>query len=198
VSATRGTEILSDPTNMLSILIAEQLKDKKIDNKNALHYCTTARVLRAQPFPREKGYYAHFGLFCFVSSGKDSGSYTCEKELMIKQLSYYKKLFFEKYHAQLTVILRKRSGYTDSDGFFDSMTNLVKNELPDVPISFDLEHENNNYYKGINFKLYMEKESGKYEIGDGGYVDWIQKMTGNKKERCLISGISLDRLLLPL
>ena len=198
VSASRGTEILSDPTNMLSILIAEQLKDKKADNRSPLHYCTTARVLRAQPFPPLKGYSAHFGLCCIVSSGKDSGSYICEKDLMIKHLSYYKELFFERYHARLTVVLRKRSGYTDGDGFFDSMMNLVKNELPDVPIVCDLEHEDNNYYKGINFKIYMEKESGKFEIGDGGYVDWIQQMTGSKKERCLISCISLDRLLLPL
>jgi len=198
VSATRGTEILSDPTNMLSILIADQLKNKILDNKTPLHYCTTARVLRAQPFPPQKGYYSHFGLFCIVSSGKDSGSYACEKDLIIKHLSYYKKLFFENYLANLSIVLKKRNGYTDSDGFFDSMTNLIKNELPDVPISFDLEHEDNNYYKGINFKIYMEKETGKYEIGDGGYVDWIQKMTGNKKERCLISAISLDRLLLPL
>ena len=183
---------------MLAILIAEQLKEKKADNRIPLHYCTTARVLRAQPFPPQKGYYSHFGLFCLVSSGKDSGSYMCEKNLMIKHLSFYKSLFFEKYHAKLAVVLRKRSGYADGDRFFDSMTDIVKNELADVPISFDLEHENNNYYKGVNFKLYMEMESGTYEIGDGGYVDWIQRMTGNKKERCLISGISLDRLLLPL
>lgn len=33
-------------------------------------------------------------------------------------------------------------------------------------------------------------------IGDGGFVDWTQKLLGNKKERCLISGIGLDRLLM--
>lgn len=198
VSAARGTEMLSDPTNMLAILIAEQLKNRQAANKNPLHYCTTARVLRAQPFPPQKGYYAHFGLFCIVSSGKDSGSYSCEKSLMSKHLSYYKELFLEKHRARLTVALRKRSGYTDGDGFFDRMANLVQTELPDVPIACSLEQEDNNYYKGINFKIYMENESGKIEIGDGGYVDWIQQMTGNKKERCLISCISLDRLLLPL
>lgn len=197
VSAVRGTEILSDPTNMLSIIAAEQFKEKSC-NKNPLHYCTTARVLRAQPFPPTKGYYSHFGLFCIVSAGEDSGSYICEKELMLKQLSYYRQLFNEKYRLKLTVTLRKRRGYTDGDGFFDSISNLVKKGLPDVPISFDFEQEDNNYYKGINFKIYMEKESGRFEIGDGGYVDWMQKMTGCKKVRCLISGISLDRLLLPL
>ena len=196
VSAVRGTETLSDPTNMLSVIIAEQIKSKKTDNTTPLHYCTTARVLRAQKFPIRKGVYPHFGLFCIVSSGKDSGSYSCEKNLFIKQLVYYKELLIEKYNAKLSVVLRKRRGYTDGDGFFNVMIELVKNELPDIPVSFDLDNENNNYYKGLNFKLYTEKENNKIEIGDGGFVDWIQKMTNNKKERCLISGIALDRLLL--
>ena len=196
ISASRGVEILPDPTNMLAIIIAEKLKNKEVDNHTPLHFCATARVLRAQLFPPSKGYYAHFGIFCIVSSGKDGGSYTCEKALLMRQLLYYRKLLIEKYDARLSIVLRKRSGYTDGIGFFEKMTDLIKTELPDVPISFDLEHEDNNYYKGINFKLYMEKENEKIEIGDGGFVDWIHKMVNNKKERCLISGIGIDRLLL--
>ena len=196
VSAVRGTEILSDPTNMLAIIIAEQLKSKKADNTTPLHYCTTARVLRAQVFPNTKRHFAHFGIFCIVSSGKDKGSYSCEKELFIKQLAFYKELLLEKYDANLSVVLRKRCGYTDGDGFFDTMAELVKNELPDILLTFDLEHEGNNYYKGMNYIINIEKDDSKIEIGDGGFVDWTQTMVNNKRERCLISGIGLDRLLL--
>ena len=196
VSAVRGTEILSDPTNMVAIILAEQLKSKKVDNKTPIHYCTTARVLRAQVFPNTKRHFAHFGVFCIVSSGKDKGSYSCEKELFIKQLAFYEELLLKKYNAKLSVVLRKRRGYTDGDGFLGIMAELVKNELPDVPLAFDLEHSDNNYYKGINYNINMEKDGSKIEIGDGGFVDWTQKMTGNKRERCLISGIGLDRLLL--
>jgi hypothetical protein len=42
----------------------------------------------------------------------------------------------------------------------------------------------------------MEKDNERIEVGDGGFVDWTQQMTGTKKERCLISGIGLDRLLI--
>ncbi|MCL2045563.1 MAG: hypothetical protein FWG88_04180 [Oscillospiraceae bacterium] len=196
VSATRGVEILSDPTNMLSIIIAEQLKRNETDNTSAIHYGATARVLRAQPFPKIKGYYAHFGIFCIVSSGKDTGSYSCEKELLSKQLSFYKNLASEKFKGNLSIVLRKRRGYTDGDGFFEAMAELVKTALPDVPLSYDLDHEDNNYYKGINYKMYVEKDDEKTEIGDGGFVDWIAKLVNNKKERCLISGIGIDRLLL--
>ena len=196
VSAIRGVEILPDPTNMLSIIIAEKLKNKKANNTTPIHYCTTARVLRAQVFPNTKRHFAHFGQFCIVSSGKDGGSYSCEKESLAKHLMFYKQHLLQNYDANFTVILRKKRGYSDGDGFFNMMADLIKNEFPDISLSLDLEYGDSNYYKGINFTMYMEKYSGKIEIGDGGFVDWIQSMTNNKKERCLISGIGLDRLLL--
>lgn len=194
VSGLRGTEILSDPTNMIAVIVADKLKHKELDNQVPVHYATTARVLRSQQFPDIPGFYAHFGVFCMVSSGKDTGSYVCEKALFHKQLTYYRKLLLDRYKAQLSVVLRKRAGYLDSDGFWDSMIALIKTELPDVPLSFDVENKSNHYYKGINFKLYMNKNGEQVEIGDGGFVDWIQTMTGNKKERCLISGIGIERI----
>jgi phenylalanyl-tRNA synthetase alpha subunit len=181
---------------MLAIIIAEKLKSKKADNTVPLHYCTTVRVLRAQTFPNTGRHFAHFGQFCIVSSGKDNGSYGCEKALMQKQLSFYKKLLWDKYDANLSIVLRKRRGYADDGSFFDKMTELIKNEFPETHLSFDLEQECNNYYKGISYDVFMEKNGDKIEIGGGGFVDWIQRMTNNKKDRCLISGVGLDRLLL--
>ena len=80
--------------------------------------------------------------------------------------------------------------------FFEKMYSATKEMFPDTPISVVLDSENNNYYKGINFKIYMHKDNEQIEIGDGGFVDWIGKMTGSKKNRCLISGLGLERLLL--
>ena len=196
VSATRGIEVLSDPTNMLAVIIAERLRKTNPNNVEPMHLCTTARVIRAQVFPNTNRHFAHFGVFCIVSSGKDSGSYTCEKDLLARQLAYYRRLLIEKYGAKLSVVLCKRQGYADGDGFFHGIAKLVKTELPDVPLTLDLDHADNHYYRGIAFKMFMEKEGERIEIGDGGYVDWIQRMTNNKKERCLISGIGLDRFLL--
>ncbi len=195
ISAARGTETLPDPTNMLAVIISERLKSGVVSETQTIHYCTTARVVRAQVFSGRMSF-PHFGIFCMVSSGKDGGSYCCEKELLLKQLAYYKRLFNEKYSFGLSVVLRKRSGYNDGESFFQSMAELVRNELPEVPLSFDLEHEDNNYYKGLNFKLYIETGRESVEIGDGGFVDWIAEMTGNRKTRCLISGLGMDRMLL--
>lgn len=195
VSATRGCEVLSDTSNMLAIYLADKIGSGDIDNKNGVHVCSIDRVTRAQAF-EGAGCFAHFGVFCIVSSGKDTGSYSCEVDLLTKQLSFYREFFKAGYDADMTVVLRKRSGYTDKDGFFAKMLHLMQQQLPDVPITTDDSHVDNNYYKGINFKMYMHKKTETIEVGDGGFTDWTQKMLGNKKERCLISGLGVDRLLL--
>ena len=101
-----------------------------------------------------------------------------------------------KIRGHAVVLLRKRDGYTDGDGSFQRMAELMPRELPDVPLSFNAAHEDNPYYQGITFKLYVETGHEKVEMGDGGFVDWPAKMTGNQKARCAISGIGLDRMLL--
>lgn len=180
---------------MLAIYLADKIGSGEIDNKNGVHVCSLDRLTRAQAF-EGAGFFAHFGIFCIVSSGKDTGSYSCEVGLLTKQLSFYREFFKAGYDADMTIVLRKRGGYTDTDGFFVKMLHLMRIQLPDVPITTDESHVDNNYYKGINFKMYMHTKTETIEIGDGGFTDWTQKMLGNKKERCLISGLGVDRLLL--
>jgi hypothetical protein len=195
VSATRGCEVLSDTSNMLAIYLADKIGSNEINNKNGVHVCSLDRLTRAQAF-EGAGFFAHFGIFCIVSSGKDTGSYSCEVNLLTKQLSFYREFFKTGYDADMKVVLRKRNGYTDTDGFFAKMLHLMQVQLPDVPITTDESNVDNNYYKGINFKIYMLTKTETVEVGDGGFTDWTQKMLGNKKERCLISGLGVDRLLL--
>ncbi len=195
VSAQRGCEVVSDPTNMLALELAKRLKQKEMDTAADTHLCTTARAVRAQNF-KGKNSFAHFGLFCIVSRGKDTGAYAAEKALLTKHLAFYNTLLYANYGAELQVVLGKRSGYTDGAGFFERMAAVVNTQLPGVPTTIATGGEGNNYYKGINFKIYMKKGDQTFEIGDGGFVNWLQGLTGSKKERCLISAISLDRLLL--
>ena len=196
ISAGRGTEVLPDPTNMLAIIIAERLKSRAIADESPVHLATTARVVRAQVFPQSPYYFAHFGIFCIVSSGRDIGSYQCEQELLTRQLTYYRKLLLEKYEADLSLLIMKRDGYPDGDGFFASMIDLICKQLSDIPVTIDEKPGSNNYYNGVHFKMFMTRGDEQLEIGDGGFVNWIQQLTGNKKERCLITGIGIDRLLL--
>lgn len=194
VSATRGVEILPDATNMLALILSDRIK-KGEDNSSPIHMSSCNRLIRAQALPGP-GYFAHFGIFGIVSSGKDKGSYMCESELLSKHISFYREFFKNSYGASLSITLRRRGGYKDGEGFFTKMLNIIKENLPGIPVESDEGDLNNNYYRGINFKIYVNFNGDKFEIGDGGFTDWTQKLLNNKKERCLISGIGMDRLLL--
>lgn len=195
LSAVRNVEVLSDPSNLLAIMLSNDILNNQIDNAGYTHYATTSRVVRGQKFQGENSY-AHFGVFCIVSTAKDRGSYMCEKELLKQHLQFYSKLLQSKFNSKMAIVLKRRTGYSAYEDFFEKMHSVVKDIFPDIPITVDYKSENNNYYKGINFKIYMQKKGEQIEIADGGFVDWISKMTGNKKDRCLISGLGLERLLL--
>lgn len=196
LSAVRGTETLADPSNMLAIIIADKIKNKNIA-QDITHTVTTTRVVRAQPIPDIKGFYAHFGVLCMVSHGKDVGSYMCETNLISKHLEYVKKLLMEQEQSSLeiSVVFRKRKGYKDSDGLLKKISEFMELQFPDMNTIFDYSDSDNNYYKGVNYKIYIIKDGEKIELCDGGFVDWISQMTGSKKERCLITGIGIDRFI---
>jgi hypothetical protein len=52
-----------------------------------------------------------------------------------------------------------------------------------------------DYYADVCFHVYATTPAGReLELVDGGAVDWTQKLLGNAKERCIISGIGSERL----
>ena len=75
------------------------------------------------------------------------------------------------------------------------MTDFLQNAGLSMPVCIGEPQEENSYYKGLNFKIYGEIDGVRREIADGGFVDWINRMTGLRKLRCLISGAGLERLL---
>src|SRR6185369_14541064 len=72
VSTVRGTEVVSDPTNVLALECAKRLRT---DPKAHVRLATSHRCVRAQPFPKLPGYAAHFRLFCMVSAGRERESH---------------------------------------------------------------------------------------------------------------------------
>lgn len=195
LSALRGTEILADPTNMLALHLADKLSSREWTNADeAIHLCAASRVARAQGFSGP-GRFAHFGLFAVVSSGRDSGSYQCENNMLEKHIAFYDDFFRQHLNAQVAVILRRRKGYTDNIGFLERTGSHIQKALPHIPLEVDNTETDNVYYLGLNFKLMLYVNGQPMEIGDGGFVDWTQKLLHNKKERLLISAIGLDRLL---
>jgi hypothetical protein len=49
-----------------------------------------------------------------------------------------------------------------------------------------------HYYKLVQFKFFMMHQRKEFNLSDGGFVDWTQKLTSNKKHRLMISGIGTE------
>lgn len=93
-------------------------------------------------------------------------------------------------------MISERGGYKDSAGLVSRIVSYGSElEWADVAISTGAPNKENPYYKGLQFTVKTVIGGTEYAIGDGGFVDWTQKMLGRKKERLLISAIGLDRLL---
>jgi hypothetical protein len=104
-------------------------------------------------------------------------------------LAFYSRFFQERTGRRMEVVLKKRGGYADGEGFLLRTLGHLQKTLPHVPLEADRTEADNSYYLGTNFKLKLPVDGRLSEIGDGGFVDWTQKLLGNKKERLLISGI---------
>ena len=195
LSATRGTELLSAPTNMLALYIADRLQKKAASHAaQPIHACAACRVARGQTFSGPLSF-SHFGLYCMVSAGQDTGSYHLEQSLLAAHLQYYSRLFEETLKTPFTLILKKRGGYKDGEGFFTRAALHLQKTLPGLPVTLETEDSDNAYYRGLNFKMTALIGGRVVEVGDGGFVNWTQKLLGSKKERMLISAIGLDRLI---
>lgn len=164
LSTIRGTEVAADATNSLALEAAVRRQASADDVRLA----AVQRVVRSQLF-EGAGRFAHFTLFAAVSAGRDRGS-----------------LAFERRHfAEHVAFLREACGDVEVRvTVLDPRFEVVRGELPADP------SRRTGYYQGLCYKVYLHGE----EIGDGGFTDWTQRLTGNRKERLLISGVGVDRL----
>lgn len=187
VSGLRGTEVVSDATNILALKIADDFK-KTSDKHLISRYAATHRHVRAQYFTNPN-FTAHFSVFCLASGGYDKGNH----EFEIMQLKEHIGILFHllnKHYKKDTLVIRFYSKY--DSGLF--LSRLQHNKDPfwkDKQVEFAEEH-GSNYYKTIQFKIFLKKNDQLIDLADGGLVDWTQKLIENKKHRLMISGIGLE------
>jgi len=80
---------------------------------------------------------------------------------------------------------------TRSEHFKSQFKNSTAQFRKGKQVEFTEEFEN-KYYSTIQFKIFLKKDNQEIDLGDGGMVDWTQKLLGNRKHRLFISGIGLE------
>lgn len=194
ISALRGTEVVSDATNVLALHVCDLLKKGKLKNdSDFIRFSTSHRHVRAQKF-EQQGLVPHFNIFCMVTSGKDKGSYSFEQQSLFEHIRVYRDIFKTVFNTDITVSLNASRGYADSKGLIQRLSDYMNKQLPEVSLVKNSIERDNLYYQGLQFTITAKLNGREINIGDGGIVDWSQQLLGNKKERMFISGIGLDMI----
>ena len=185
VSTVRGSEVVSDPTNVLALEAARRRRSSRSDVHLAAHH----RVLRAQRFA--PGFSAHFALLALVSSGRDRGSAVTELDFLRRHLSAWHTLLDDTLGPGAFLIIYSTFG---DRGLAERIADTLGPELSELQP--DKEHmPGGGYYAGLRFKIMARTVDGLLEIGDGGLTDWTAQLAADAKERCLISCVSTERWL---
>jgi hypothetical protein len=199
VTTVRGNEVAADPTNALALEAAMRrrvLLRETAKSAETVRLVAVQRVVRAQQLPPGPGYFAHFHLAGLVSAGRDTGSRAFEAIGLKEHLHAHVgcALALGADHVELAL--------TDFDRSFTEAIDAAHASVrADARVTCDVDvtrERGAGYYRGLCFKSYATFEDRRFEIGDGGLVDWTARLVGSDKERCFISGLGLDRLALAL
>src|SRR5689334_19537350 len=90
LATTRGSEVVSDPTNVLALLAAQRLAKTPHGD---VRLCTVHQVLRAQPLPPQPGFSRHFRLFTMVEAGRARADDGFEVDAIARHVATYDALF---------------------------------------------------------------------------------------------------------
>jgi len=190
VTALRGVEAVADATNVLALQVAQDTKKKS--SREPIKYCTAHRHVRSQALTMP-WHTAHFGIFCAVTGGFDTGGHSFELAALQDHIDLYLALLAEQFSFG-DLILRL---YLKED--ITSLRHLLEKQLSTLPAGMTLElkdpGEGTSYYGQVQFKFFARLGNGEINLIDGGFVDWTQKLLQNRKHRLLISGAGTDLLL---
>ncbi len=192
VTALRGTEAVSDPTNVLALEASLRRKEHPGEEVNL---CCMHRAVRAQSFDNPN-FSAHFEVFCMVSAGKDRGNFTFEKDMLLKHINFYLELL-KKLNTDLNLSVLLIS-FLDKEGgnhSFTAVANEVKESIVACPVEISEAKTKFSYYKSLRFNILLHKNDEEHLIVDGGYTDWSRQLLNNKKERLLTGGLGVEYLM---
>ena len=213
IATIRGTEVAADPTNGLALEAAERRGNLLRDSPRSadpVRLAASQRVTRAQFFDGQSSRqvsaaggsggssprvsFAHFQLLGVVTAGRDTGN----SEFEIRHLAEHARVAAAGAAAagaeQVTIAITCLSerGQRVLAEVDNALGDLASTEVIHAP-----ERESGRaYYRDLCFKVFAAAGGQRFEVGDGGFVDWTAKLLGNRKERLLISGYGLDRLAL--
>ena len=164
VATIRGSEVVGDVTNVLALEAAVARRRWGDEVK----LCACERVVRPQA-SSETARLAHFGLLGLCTAGRGERWLEWEARNATEHVSFYWRLLAQLGAADVEIRL--------GGGL-------------ELEVAATKDDEERPYYSDGWFSIAV----GGTNVVDGGFVDWTQKLLSDRKERCLISGVGIERL----
>ncbi len=125
-----------------------------------------------------------------VWRGVNRNSNSFEIDLAKSHISFYLNMLlslFKKEDLYVEVYLTENGNQTSSH---------IKDEISLICHNLELDFKSteltNQYYQIFQYKIFLNYQNAQIDLGDGGFVDWTQKILTNQKQRLFISGVGLE------
>lgn len=183
VSTVRGTEVVSDPTNVLALECAKRLRAAP---GAVVKLTTSHRCVRAQPVPKRLGFAPHFRMFCLVTAGHELKDHAFVTDALLEHIRTYiaalDRLEQHGYHfphRKLRLLATPARAH---------LARRIADAIEGLPVTLaTLEH---NYYDGLRFMLDVATPAGDaIPFIDGGAFDWLHKLCANERMVLVASGM---------
>lgn len=192
LSANRGTEVVSDPTNVLALECARRLRTAP---KATQRLCTIHQVTRCQPFPPGKGFTRHFRMLAMVEAGPARGEDEFEVEAFGRAIETFVRVC--ERGAALGYRVPGRELLMKTGAGHDVLGERVAARLGEMGFSIQREPLESPYYEGLRVLFNVRTAEGELvPVGDVGRFDWVARLTTNRRMRMVAAGFGLQ--LLPL
>jgi hypothetical protein len=183
LSALRGTEVVSDPTNVLALECARRLRR---DPATVVRLATSHRCVRGQPIPKRRGHAATFRLFCLASAGIERQNHAFVVDAMAEHitsmlhaLDRLEQHGFAFPERRITVMARE-----DTAALGDRIVAMLGDTVVARPV---LEHP--YYNRGLRFQIAARSSEGiEIPLIDGGAFDWVARLMSNRRAVYVASG----------
>ena len=200
LATVRGTEVVSDSTNVLALECAlrrRALLDDDARSLQRIRLCTSHRLLRAQKYDKPE-LTSHFRAFALCTAGRDEGGDRFEWTALAEQIDVWIRLLGALNAARIGVVEAIEVRLTDRTGTGSLAQSLgafiadLRGMHDRVRFTMSGSNDRSEYYPFAQFKVLATSGSRQWEVGDGGFTDWTQRLLNNRKERLLISGFGSE------
>jgi hypothetical protein len=190
LSALRGTEVVSDPTNVLALECARRLRR---DAATTVRLATSHRCVRAQQIPKRRGLTANFRIFCLASAGVERQNHAALVDAVVEQitcmlqgLDQLEQHGFAFPDRRIAVLATAHCA-----GLADRIVAGVGRPASRAVL------DHSYYSKGLRFQIAARSSDGtEIPLVDGGAFDWVAKLTSNRRAVYVASGMGSQ--LVPL